>query len=57
MDTAHKIATTAASVSLPSWIVSVAANSLPVVQWVAGVVAIVAGVLTIMIHVRKLSRR
>lgn len=43
----------AAAISLPSWIVSLAADTLPLVQWIAGFVAIVVGVLAIWRHFRK----
>lgn len=53
MTTAQRVADGAAAVSIPTWVVSVAANSLPVIQWLAGFVAIVAGVVTIAVHIRR----
>lgn len=43
----------AAGVSVPSWIISIAVDTLPLVQWLAGVLAIVVGVIAITRHFRK----
>lgn len=52
----ERAADTAAALSVPAWIVSLAAQALPVVQVIAGVLAIVASVFAIIVHVRKLGR-
>jgi hypothetical protein len=49
-----RAADTAAAVSIPAWVVSLAAEALPIVQLVAGVLAIVASVFAIVVHRKKL---
>lgn len=53
----ERAANTAAAISTPSWLVSLAANALPIVQLCAGLVAIVAGVFAIVVHWRKLKSK
>lgn len=53
----QKAADTAAAVSVPAWLVSLAAEALPVVQLIAGVIAIVAGGFAIAVHWKKLKER
>jgi hypothetical protein len=52
--TTEKVADAAAVVSVPSAIVSFAADALPLMQFGAAVVAIVAGVFAIIVHWKKL---
>jgi len=54
--TQNAAAHVAAGVSVPAWLVSMAANTLPVVQWIAGMVAICSGVLAIACYVKRLRR-
>jgi hypothetical protein len=49
-----RIADAAAAVSIPSWLISLAAEALPVVQVCAGLFAIVASVFAIVVHWKKL---
>lgn len=42
-----------AGVSVPSWLLSIVVDTLPIVQWIAGAVAIVAGSLAIYRHFRR----
>jgi hypothetical protein len=49
-----RAADTAAAVYIPAWVVSLAAEALPIVQLMAGVLAIVASVFAIVVHVKKL---
>ncbi len=53
----EKAADAAAAVSIPAWVVSLAADALPIVQVLAGLVAIIAGVFAIAVHLRKLRAR
>lgn len=43
-----------AAISIPAWLVSIAENTLPLVQWFAGFVAIISGGLAIVLALRKL---
>ncbi len=52
----QRAADAAAAVSIPAWLVSLAAQTLPLIQWLAGAVAIVAGIFAIAVHVRRLRR-
>lgn len=47
----------AAAVSIPAWLVSLAADAVPIVQVMAGLVAIVAGVFAIVVHLRNLRSK
>lgn len=42
---------------MPAWLISLAAETLPLIQWAAGFVAIVAGLFAIIVHWRKLRSR
>ena len=53
----EKAADTAAAVSFPAWVVSLAAEALPIVQLIAGIIAIVAGAFAIAVHIRKLREK
>lgn len=50
----QRAADVAAGVSVPAWLVSIAADWLPIVQFFAGVLAIIASTFAIVVHVRKL---
>lgn len=50
----ERAADTAAALSVPAWVVSLAAEALPIVQLIAGVLAIAASVFAIIVHVKKL---
>lgn len=52
-----KAADTAAAVSIPAWVVSLAAEALPIVQLIAGITAIVAGVFAIVVHWKRLRAK
>lgn len=52
-----RAADTAAALSIPAWVVSLAAEALPIVQFMSGIIAIVAGVFAIIVHVRKLREK
>lgn len=52
----QRAADAAAAVSIPAWLVSLAAQTLPLIQWLAGFMAIVAAAFAIAVHVRKLRR-
>jgi hypothetical protein len=55
--TVLRAADTAAAVSIPAWVVSLAAEALPIVQLIAGVLAIVASIFAIVVHRRKLREK
>lgn len=52
----QRTADAAAAISVPAWLASWAVNALPIVQVVAGLVAIIAGLFAIAVHVQKLRR-
>jgi hypothetical protein len=52
-----RTADTAAALSIPAWVVSLAAEALPIVQVMSGIIAIVAGVFAIVVHWRKLREK
>ncbi len=54
MTTTERAADTAAAISVPAWVVSLAAEALPIVQLIAGIIAIIAGGFAIAVHWRKL---
>jgi len=49
-----RAADTAAAISLPVWLVSFLADAWPIVQFTGGILAIVASVFAIVVHIRKL---
>jgi hypothetical protein len=53
----QRAADTAAAFSIPAWVVSLAADALPLIQVVAGLLAIVASVFAIFVHRRKLKEK
>jgi Mn2+/Fe2+ NRAMP family transporter len=53
----QRAADAAATISIPSWLISIAADALPLVQVVAGLLAIVASVFAIFVHRRKLREK
>lgn len=54
--TTERAADAAALTSIPAWLVSVAVDALPVIQALAGLVAIIAGLFAIAVHLRRLIR-
>jgi hypothetical protein len=53
----ERAADTAAAVSLPAWLVSWAVATLPIIQWLAGFIAIVAGGFAIYVHIKKIREK
>lgn len=56
MTAPQRVADAAAAVSFPAWLISLAADTLPLIQWLAGAVAITAGVFAIVVHRRQLKK-
>lgn len=50
----HKLADAAAGTSVVGWVASWATDALPIIQAVAGLVAIIAGLFAIAAHYRRL---
>jgi hypothetical protein len=55
--TGQRAADAAATFSIPAWLVSVVADALPLIQAVAGCLAIIASVFAIFVHYRNLRRK
>jgi hypothetical protein len=53
----QRAADAAATISIPSWLISIAADALPLVQVVAGLLAIAASVFAIFVHLKKLREK
>jgi hypothetical protein len=53
----ERAADAAAAFSLPAWLISIAADALPLIQVVAGVLAIIASCFAIIVHRRKLREK
>jgi hypothetical protein len=53
----HRAADAAATISIPSWVISVAADALPLVQLAAGLLAIAASCFAIIVHLKKLREK
>jgi hypothetical protein len=53
----QRAADAAATISVPSWLISVAVDTLPLVQWLAGLAAIVAAGFAIVVHLKKLREK
>jgi hypothetical protein len=49
----ERLADIGAASSILAWVASIAAQTLPIVQWLAGVVAIVAGICAAVYHIKK----
>jgi hypothetical protein len=47
----------AAGITVPAWIVTMAANALPIIQTVAGILAGIASFLAICVYLRTLRRK
>ena len=45
-----QIVNTAAAISVPSWLIAMAAQTLPLVQWFSGILAITVAILAIIRH-------
>lgn len=54
--TQNAAAHVAAGVAVPAWLISLAVDTLPLIQWLAGLVAICSGVLAIVSYARRLLR-
>jgi hypothetical protein len=52
-----RAADAAAAFSVPAWVISMAANALPLVQVAAGILAIVASCFAIVVHLKKLREK
>jgi hypothetical protein len=53
----ERIADFAAAGSVVGWLSSVAVQTLPIIQWLAGVVAIVAGLAAAYYHIKNARQR
>jgi hypothetical protein len=53
----QRAADAAATISIPSWLISIAADALPLIQVVAGLLAIAASVFAIVVHLKKLREK
>jgi hypothetical protein len=53
----QRAADAAATISIPSWLISIAADALPLIQVVAGLLAIAASVFAIFVHRKKLREK
>lgn len=53
----QKAADVAAAFSVPAWIVSLAVEALPLVQFCAGILAIIASIFAIAVNWKKLRGR
>lgn len=54
--TPERLADAGAAGSILAWLASIAAQTLPIVQWLAGVVAIFAGICAAIYHIKKASK-
>ena len=55
--TSERIADAGAAGSVLAWLSSLAVQTLPIVQWLAGVVAIIAGICAAYYHVKKTRQK
>lgn len=53
----ERLADAGAAGSLVAWVSSLAAQTLPIVQWIAGLVAIFAGICAAYYHIVKARKR
>lgn len=55
--TPERLADAGAAGSVLAWLSSLAVQTLPIVQWLAGVVAIIAGLCAAYYHVKKVRQK